>query len=425
MTLYGGSATTQSDVFNPQILTEAVQGAFAQKTAFFASPLARLGAVITSGQMPQGGPDAIGTAITVPYFGTIGKFVNNPDGSAISPKKLAQTSEQATISRDSLAFQISRWARGNAAVNPNVGDPYEEAARQIVVAAALAMDDRVMSKAGAAGVYQNSVYSSTAPQTLTWDICVQSKFKGWGDEQNDIAALIVHSQTQKDLLMLKDSTGRPLLLSTQNDGEFDRFCGLPVVVSDRVPLTGSSMGAVTASGTTPPTVTLAGTPSGAWNLVIDVVTGGSSNGTATFRFSTDGGNTWSSTYAIPNGGGAFVLDDSLTGAVADINTAHPADSLVGVNGVTGITATFANGTYNADNLYTSTASIQAMSLLVKRGAFAFWYNENALALETDKDITAHTDIAAMHLYGAAHRYRRIAGGTKPGVVQIVHNVSGY
>jgi len=31
----------------------------------------------------------------------------------------------------------------------------------------------------------------------------------------------------------------------------------------------------------------------------------------------------------------------------------------------------------------------------------------------------------MHLYAAAHRYRRLANSTKAGVIQVVHNVSGY
>lgn len=426
MTLYGGSSTSQTDVFNPETLTEFVQGAFAQKTAFMGSLLAQLGVVIVNGQMPIGGPDAVGTTITVPYFGILPDFVNNPDGSSVSPSKIKQVTETDTVTRDSLAFQVSRWAQGNAAVNPNVGDPYEESARQIVELATRAMDKRIITAASAAGVYQKNIYSATAPSFLSWDTVVDAKMQGWGDEQDGVAAMIVHSQTHKDLLKLKDTTGRPLLLQAETDGgPVDRFCGLPVVISDRVSLTGSTMGSVTATGTTPPTVTLSGTPLGAWSLVIDCVTGGSSNGTATFRFSTDGGNTWSSTYVIPSGGGAFVLDDSTTGAVADINSSHPADSLVGVNGRTGITATFANGTYNADNLYTATANLQVQTQLLKKKALAFWYSSGNMGLETAKDITAHTDIAAMHLYACAHRYRRVPGGTKAGVVQILHNVSGY
>jgi len=414
MTLYGGSTTVNTDVFNPETLVEAVQGAFAQKTAFMGSQLAALGVVAVRGQMPQGGPKAIGTTITIPYFGVIGAFVNNPDGSSISPQKLQQTTETNTITRDSLAFQVSRWAEGNAAVNPNVGDPYEEAARQIVVQAQRAMDKRIITAASASGVYVKDVYSSSVPVTISWDLCVDAKFQGWGDEQEDVAAILVHSQTHKDMLKLKDTTGRPLLLASQTlGGPVQEFAGLPVIVSDRVPLTGSTMGAVTSSGTSPPVATLTGTPLGAWQLQIDCVVGGA-HGTATYRFSTDGGNTWS----------ANVTTNATPGtAVALTDTAI--DSLVGVNGATGISVAFAAGTFNADNLYTSTTSVKTTSLLLKKNALAFWYADQYLRLQTAEDVAADTDIAAMHLYATAHRYRRVPNGTKAGVVQIVHNVSGF
>jgi hypothetical protein len=86
---------------------------------------------------------------------------------------------------------------------------------------------------------------------------------------------------------------------------------------------------------------------------------------------------------------------------------------------------FAAGTFNADNTWTATALLKTRTLLLKRRALAFWYNRSALTLETDKNILAHTDIAAMHLYAAAHRYRRTPGGTKPGIVAIAHNVQSY
>jgi hypothetical protein len=69
--------------------------------------------------------------------------------------------------------------------------------------------------------------------------------------------------------------------------------------------------------------------------------------------------------------------------------------------------------------------MKVMSLLVKRAALAFWYSSGNMGLETDKDIWKHTDQAAMHLYAAAHRYRRCQPGTKAGIAQMVHNVSGF
>lgn len=406
------ATTLNTDVFNPQILTEAVEGVFGQKTAFMGSRLSSLGVVLVEGSMPVGGPEAIGTTIQVPYFGTLGEFAANAEGSSVTPSKIAQTSETATVSRDSLAFSVSRWAQGNARVNPNVGDPYAESARQIMASAERAMDRRIIDAAAASGVYVKDVYSATTPVFMTWDLCVDAKFDGWGDEQDDIAAILVHSQVHKDMMKLKDGTGRPMLLSSQQDGgPLDRFCGVPVVVSDRVPVTGSTMGTVTSSGTTPPVATLTGTPLGPWKLQIDCQLSHAS--ASSVKFSTDNGNTWSAAIAV--------ADDSVPVALTDTAV----DSLVGVNGRTGISVAFAAGTFNADNLWTSNALMKVQSQLLKRKALSFWYSRNHLALETDKDIYKHTDEAAMHLYAAAHRYRRVPGGTKPGIVQIVHNISGY
>lgn len=405
-------AAVVTDMYNPIILTEAVQGVFSGAKAFMGSRLTALGIALVEGTMPEGGQEAIGTTIKVPRFGTIGEFANNPDGSALTPGGIKMASEDCTITRDSLGFEVSRWAQGNGALFPNgSGNPYDEAANQIMEAAQRAMDKRLIDAAMASGVFVKSVYSTSAPGYMNWDLCVDAKFDGWGDEQEDVAALLCHSQTHKDLMKLKDSTGRPLLLTSQADGELDRFCGLPVVVSDRLPLTGSTMGTVTSSGTSPPVMTITGTPLGPWRLHVDALASHAS--TITVRFSTDNGNTWSAAITVADDGVPVALTDTA------------ADSLVGVNGATGISVAFASGTFNVDNLWTSNCVMKTKSLLLKKKALAFWYNRAALALETDKNIRSHTNEAAMHLYGAAHRYARRPGSTKAGVVQIEHNVSSF
>jgi len=58
------------------------------------------------------------------------------------------------------------------------------------------------------------------------------------------------------------------------------------------------------------------------------------------------------------------------------------------------------------------------TLLMKKGALAFWYNGQP-TVEMDRDILADTDIAALHIYWVAHLYRRSVGGTKPGAVKLV------
>lgn len=417
--------TTASDMLDPQILGEAVAGHLQGKNAFMGSVLVSSGAVVVKGTMPKGGARAIGKTIEIPYFGTLPAFANNPDGSAVTPSKLGQTEESATIARSSLAAETTAWAQGIGETDPNLGDPYQEAARQVAVNAEREMD-RVITVAAKATPMVQNIYSATVPQYMEPRRIIRARTL-WGDEQDSIVAQVMHSATLADLAEMTDAEGRPLVLETFRDGQDSilRVGGIPTVISDQVPLDGSTMGAVTAGGTTPPTVTLAGEPLGPFNLIIDVVTGGSSNGTATFRFSTDNGMTYSRTYTIPSGGGAFVLDDSDTSAVADINTTRPVDSLVGKNGKTGITATFANGTYNADNTYRSCANLDVSTMLLQRDACAFWYNQARLAAKTDEDILSDSDILAMHLYYVAHMYRRRRGGSRPGVIRIRHNVKNF
>ena len=404
--------TTVVDTFNPQVFSETMQSRLAQKNALMGSMLVATGAAIVTPTLNASSAN-LGQLIDLPYHGGVGLFEENvADGQAAVPRRPKMTSEQATVTRDTLAFEMTRWSQSAAS-----SDPYANAVDSIMQALAKITDKRLVDAAVAPGVIESVITNAT----LDYDIVVDAKAR-FRDEQEDIVAMVVHSEAMRDLLKLKDAAGNPLLTASQNEGEFDRFVGIPIGVSNQVPVTGSVMGAVTEDGTSPPDVTLAGTPSDAWDLKIECTTGGSSDGTAKFRWSTDDGSTFSDIYTIPSGGGAFILDESPQ-AATEANRA--ADSLVGINGSTGITATFTNGTYNTDNVYRAEADMRVSSLILKRGALAWWFNQSLLGLQTDKDILVDSDVAAMHLYAAAKRFRRRAGGTQTGVISIVHDVKAY
>jgi len=400
------TTTAQRD-FDVQVLTDTVRGVFQQTNAFMGSRLAASGAVVINGQMPNSGPNWIGTEITVPFFGTIGDFVSNPDGSSITPQTLALTNEKSQVSRDSLAFEVSHWAQNSG---PMDADPYEESSRQIMVSAERAMDSRIITKAAATPLVYD-IYNSTSPRSLDYEVMADATAK-WGDENDNIVGLVAHSRTVTDLRKLRTRDGQPLLVESQRFGDVPMFMGIPVLQSDRAPLTGSTMGTVTSAGTSPPVATITGTPKGAYNLKIRCILGGAAQ-TATIQFSTDGGNTWSATLTTLAAAAPLALIDTAK------------DSLVGANGLTGLSVAFASGTFNADNTWVSTANIKTSTLVVKRGALAFWYSRNGLAMDTINNPLAHTNVAAMHLYAVAHMYRRVAGGTRPGVLAINHNVSSF
>jgi hypothetical protein len=415
------SKTTKDQMLDPQILIDRVRGAFRRKTAFVRSVLVSSGAVMVSGTMPKGGKGAIGKKVEIPYFGVTSGFVDNPDGNAVTPERLAQMSEEATVARSSMAVETTAWAQGLAEVDGALGDPHDEGKEQIVEQGVREMDKRIVIACKNTPLVRD-IYHVSSPNYLQHREVVRARAM-WGDEQNDIVAMVVHSMAEADLAEMTDGEGRPLLIEHQREGQesVKKLGGVPLLISDSAPLDGSVMGDVTAAGTTPPAVTLAGEPSGPWNLIIDIVTGGLSDGTATFRFSVDGGMTYSATRDVPSGGGAIALDDTLV----DMDGEDVIDSLVGNNGKTGVTATFANGTYNANNTYTSTANIKCTSLLLQKGAAAFWFNQQRLGMKQDVDILADTDIIAMHLYYCAHRYRRRRNGTRTGVIAIKHNVKNY
>lgn len=399
------ATTTASRDLNVQVLTETVRGVFAGKNALMDSALASSGAVRVSPTMqaPPGvaKSDWIGTTVNMPYFGTLGAFIDNPEDTAVVPVELKKSSEIATVARGSMAFEVTRWARHS---DVSADDPYEEAARQLQLSATRYMDDKAITEAAG-----TPLVIDAGSDFLDWDRVIDGAAL-WGDEGTDIAAAVVHSRVMAGLSKQRDDNGRPLLLDNMVDGRLvRRFAGIPLIISDRVPLSASTMGSVTETGASVGNVAITGTPTGPWNLQIDIVTGGA-RGVATFRFSVDGGNTWSETL-------------TTAASVPLVDTA--VDSLVGNNGNTGLTATFGSATYDADSVYSANSVLKADALLFQRDAMAFWYAASHLELQTDKDILKDNDVAAMHLYYATKRYRRRPGGTKPGVVKIRTSVPGF
>lgn len=402
------SGTTKSDVLQPEILTDEVQGVFAQKNAFMGSELVQNGIVVVNDSFSVSDRALIGSTVKVPYFGTVGEFEDNVtdgDDSTAVWNKILQTSEEATIKRDRLLFALTTWAN-----NSGVGDPYGEAARQILESATRKMDSNMVTVMAATGCYTKDVYSATVPQKLSYDLVVNAQAEAWGDQGSTTkSALIVHSRTAADLGTIKDANGRPLLVDPV-DGQLSRIARKPIIESDKMPMTGSTMGTVTPAGSSPPTLTITGTPTGPWNLKIQCTTIGG-DGVAKFKFSTDGGQTWS--------GILTKADMDVASALTDTT----ADSVAGHNGKTGLSIAFSGNFTNVDNAWTSVATCKMTSLIVRPGAGAFWYNREALRLLTQPDIANDASLYAMHLYSAPCRYRRARGSTKCGVIRLVHNVT--
>ncbi len=221
--------TKISDLVVPEIMAEAVQATFAAG----ATALWGTGAIIMNNSFP-GGADKVGTEIQVPYFGSIGKWETITDGSAFTIQKITQTSETATVVKFGKAFAITDWARFAAA-----GDPYEEAAKQLLLGFNEAVDGLARTAAVATlASMTKDVYNAGVPRTLDYDAVVDGLAK-WGDEADNVALMISHSKVRSDVLKQKDSTGKAMFTDSTNGG-MARILGMPLGMSDNITATSES-----------------------------------------------------------------------------------------------------------------------------------------------------------------------------------------
>jgi HK97 family phage major capsid protein len=226
---------TRSNLVIPEILTEAIQGQYAGQICLWGT-----GAAIVSPTMPNSGPAGGkikgGDTIKIPYFGTIGELDDvGGETDALTPATLSMTSETNTVKHSGKAVEISDWAQLAA----QYADPYKEFARQLMIAVMRRADQALIDAATASLPSSQINDVSGGTNNLTYDVLVDSRMK-WADEQQDIALLSVHSTVFKNMLKLKDTTGRPLLILPQDDiGALARFNGIPVSVSDRNTIDGN------------------------------------------------------------------------------------------------------------------------------------------------------------------------------------------
>ncbi|MCS7069089.1 MAG: phage major capsid protein [Meiothermus ruber] len=59
-----------------------------------------------------------------------------------------------------------------------------------------------------------------------------------------------------------------------------------------------------------------------------------------------------------------------------------------------------------------------VTLLIKRGALALWYNRVPTVVR-DYDIAKDSELFGVHVYFVAHRYGRLPGSSAPGVVRLI------
>jgi HK97 family phage major capsid protein len=215
-------ATTRADLIIPEVLADAVAGAWPNRIALYGTD-----AVVESRTLPGGVRG--GDKVKVPYFGILGEFEQVAEGAPLTVTKLSMTSEEATVRRAGKAFEVTSWAQLAAMY----ADPYAEATRQILEGARREFD-RALVEAANSTTGGGVATQDASTGTITYDALVDALAK-FGDAQVDVAAVIVHSKVLADLRKLKDTTGQPIFVDAQQGG-LPRVMGLPLIVSDRAPV---------------------------------------------------------------------------------------------------------------------------------------------------------------------------------------------
>jgi hypothetical protein len=379
--------TTSTLTVTPQVLIDAVRSGMQGMRVF-----GQLGIVTINASLPVG--RYAGETVTVPYLAHLGAWAEYAENDEIALTAMTDATETASVARAGKAFTVTDMAR----ILRGYASPMEAGRQMIQEGLAVYVENKIIAAIVARGtstpaiVYD--VHSAATPRYLDRDVfvAVRSRF---GDETKGIVGTIAHSQVINRMLTLKDADGAPLhrVLEQDDENGVVSFEGLGrFYASDLMPVDYT----VVSTGTTPPVLTLTGSPKGMYDQIRVECTTLGAFGTAQIRISTDGGTTWvASGVVVP-----------VTGIV------DRSDDL-------GLVFTFASGTFAVNNVYTSRG--KATIALCKRGAGVLWHNDFG-SVESMRDVRRKNEVVAADLLAVCHVYKKLNGGTRPGVAIAKHNI---
>ncbi|APD09742.1 Phage capsid family protein [Thermus brockianus] len=214
--------TTRSDLFIPEVLADAVAGAWPDRVALLGTE-----AVVESRTLP--GDAKGGDRVRIPYFGVLGEYEVVGEGQSLTPTKLTMTTEEAVVQRAGKLFEITAWARMAAMY----ADPYAEATRQLLEGARRTFD-RALVEAAASTTGGGVQTVNASSGTISYDAIVDA-LSAFGESEDSVAAVVMHPKVLNDLRKAKSNDGMPLFLNPQ-DGGRPRVLGLPIIVSRRAPV---------------------------------------------------------------------------------------------------------------------------------------------------------------------------------------------
>lgn len=225
------ATTKRSDLIYTDQLQDAISAEFAGRKA-----LAGTAAVVMNMSLP--GDARGGDTLKVPYFVSIGELEDVAEGQALTPVKLTETSETATVQRSGKAGEITTWAKLTAMFS----DPYAELAKQFADGWIRRIDLGLITKAAATDLIVDNNATAVNPDMF---IDLNQLF---GDEQDSIALYVIHSQILTALRKTKTSgSGEYIIQWPTAPNVLPTLWGKPVIMSDRLPTTGSGSSTVYTS----------------------------------------------------------------------------------------------------------------------------------------------------------------------------------
>lgn len=370
------ATTTSSNVVSLPAYKEAVRTALDKADSFSGSQMSAYRFLVPT---LSNGEARIGQTVRIPHWNMVGKFEDVNDGVALTPRAMGNDYTEATVSRSGLAMEYTRLA-GQVFAGKSIP---QEFARQFVMRFNQHIDLKcqtaALSATGLPGDQVINRYSSTTPQYLDYDGLIALK-STIGDRQWERYGLMLHSKSYAMLLRQKDSTGRPNAQIDSINALFNNR--LDWIISDRMQVS-DGVFTVSSSGTTPPAVTLTGTPNRLINFRMECTTLGA-RGTAIVRTSINGGVTWKS---------------SITTA-ATFTLVDPDDD----DASTGVTVNYANASAAVDNVWTATATSKAANVLIAPNALAYYYDASAMSLEDYRQPLNDKNALISNVYHAEARF---------------------
>lgn len=237
-------ATKTGNLIYVDQLQDAIPGAFVGQKA-----LAGTGMAIIRTDLPTmnlgGGKIKGGTRISIPYWDVIGELEDVTETQALTPRNMSESSENATVQRSGVAGEITQFAQLAAMGS----DPYAELARQIAETTMRRVDKGLIDQAATSPLVndQSSATDLISVTNGTGFLYFVKTLDLLGDEQEGVVGWVMHSKMVTALRSLVDSLGRSQFTGLATSNGSLTLYEKPIVMSDRMPVTGTGATAVYTS----------------------------------------------------------------------------------------------------------------------------------------------------------------------------------